>query len=785
MSLDIIKSYLVSIGFNIDNASLNSTQQKMNQAETTVKSFAKNNSNSVASMKHSTADIGMLTRTSMDALGKIFPVIKGPLNQVMNHINLVKQVFNAFSKSVKKDMSEADSSVNKFQSGTSKKSTSVRDKVNNFTANKTKGNTPKSKEATTATHTKPSNIPTPKVSSKINNFKNKDNEPSKPSNVPTPKVLSKNMPKNILKGTPRGSPKTFKYIVPKPKENTTIKTKTNNLKNNDNVPKINNFKNTSAIPKIKSKNKLKNTNNIQNYKPKNTPIHSGINPLKIQRTNKNDSAIKPSSVKKVGNSTEDMSKGLATTSKAFNMLTTTSSKTGTALETFGAVGGTAIKGFSLAALGPLALIAAAIAAIAIAAVALTKFLGDLAKQDLGYQKLARQLWTTKQNAKEISMALKTMGVTMQDLWLSPQLLAQFNQLRKDSAELKLPDSFNKNIGVVQGLGFEFQRLKQAGTLAFQWLGSYILQYIAGPLNKIKVGLHNFNDGFLKAIPKIAKVIAIPIGVIIRLFLDLAQVVGFLGKTWGKIVHFIGSLLGKIPEKVQNIIKIIGLLALVIFSPLAAIVGLILIFDDLMTAIKGGKSVIGDWGKDFKDKVGKAALPFTKLWKTIQGFYTNIKKGAGDIAAPFIAFGEKVQSIFEYIGEIIDDIKKKINSIVKPIANAVNAVKGTPDNVVNVVKGAPGNILKAAQGIPGDIFSALKGAGDKISALAIQSKVNYAVPPVSSTKNTNSTSSSVANSNNKSSNTNTFNVYGTSPTSTASAIGKTLTGINIRNLQGVY
>ncbi|MBZ9633076.1 hypothetical protein [Clostridium sp. FP1] len=643
MSLDIIKSYLVSIGFNIDNSSLNSTQQKMSQAETTVKSFAKNNSNSVASMQHSTADIGMLTRTSMDALAKIFPIIKGPLNEVMNHINLVKQVFNAFSKSVKKDMSEADSSVNKFQSSTSKKATSVRDNVNKFKSSKPKND---------KTHTEPSSEA----------------------------------------------------------KSTSSKVPSNNLETVDSVNDI---------------------------------------------------------------------------SKACNTLTTTSGKTGTALETFGAVGGTAIKGFSLAALGPLALIAAAIAAIAVAAVALTKFLGDLARQDLGYQKLARQLWTTKQNAKEISMALKTMGVTMQDLWLSPQLLAQFNQLRKDSAELKLPDSFNKNIAVVQGLGFEFQRLKQAGSLALQWIGSYILEYIAGPLYKIKVGFHNFNDGFLKAIPKIAKVIAIPIGVIARLFLDLAQVVGFLGKTWGKTVHFIGSLLGKIPEKVQNIIKIIGLLALVIFSPLAAIVGLILIFDDLMTAIKGGKSVIVDWGKDFKDKVGKAALPFIKLWETIKGFYTNIKKGAGDIAAPFIAFGEKVQSIFEYIGEIIDDIKKKINSIVKPIANAVNAVKSTPDNVVNAVKGAPGNILKAAQGIPEDIFSALKGAGDKISAIAIQSKVNYAVPSVSSTKNTNSTSSSVANSNNKSSNTNTFNVYGTNPTSTASAIGKTLTGINIRNLQGVY
>lgn len=633
MSLDIIKSYLVSIGFNIDQSTLNSTQQKMNDAEKTVKTFAKNNSSSVASMQQSTADIGILMGTSINALAKIFPGMKGPLNEVMNHINLVKGVFNAFSKSVKKDMGEADSSVNNFQSGTSKKANSAHDNVSNFTSGK-------------------------------------------------------------------------------------------------------------------AKNKPFNSSDIED-------------------------------------SVNGMSKGLTITTKEFNTLATTSGETGTALESFSAVGGSAIEGFSIAALAPIALVAAAIAAISLAAVALTKFLGGLAKQDIGYQMLARQLWTTKQNAKEIDMALKTMGVTMQDLWLSPQLLAQFNQLRKDSEALKLPDSFNQNIKVVQELGFEFQRLKQAGTLAFQWLGSYILQYIAGPLDEIKGGLHNFNDEFLKDIPKIAKVIAIPIGVALRLFLDLAEAIGLVGKVGVKAFDFVGSLLEKIPKPLQNIIKIIALLALVIFSPIAAIVGLILVFDDLMTAVKGGKSVIGSVFDYFKGKVKSVEVPFVSLSKTAKTVFANIKKWVENVF-------DKPQKAISYIKKVIDDIGAKINSIIKPIAaeikkigdeikaveKAAKDVKALPGKAVNAVKSVPGNILNAVEKAPANIWASLK-------SLVGQSGINYSVPSASSTKNTNTTSSSVANSNNKNSNTNTFNVYGTNPTSTATAIGKTMTGINMRNNQGVY
>lgn len=644
MSLDLIKSYLVGIGFKIDNSSLNNAQQKMNDAERSVKSFAKNNSSSVASMQNATSDIGTLARTSFGALARIFPGMKGPLNEVMNNINLVKQVFNAFSKSVKQDMNDADKSVNNFQSGTHKKANSVKNKVNNSTSNE-----PKS----------------------------------------TPAKFSK----DIL--------------------NTT--------------------------------------------------------------SSKNNSSIEPLNDKLIGSSTKDMSKNLTTTSKSFNYLSESSGKTETSLESFSTGGSTAIEGFSVASLAPLALVAAGIAGIAIAGVALTKFLGNLAKQDLGYQMLARQLWTTKENAKEIDMALKTMGVTLQDLWLSPQLLAQFNQLRKDSAELKLPDSFNKNILVVQELGFEFQRTKQAGTLAMQWIGSYILQYLAGPLVTVKNALHNFNEQLLKDIPGIAKVIGGVIGTIVRLFLVFGEALGVVGKLAGDVFNTIGYYLNTIPKPLKDIIAIITLINVAIaMGPLSILIALILVFDDLMTGIKGGKSVIFDVFGGFGKAVKGVETPFKNLGKAAKTVFDNIKKWVLNIF-------DKPKEALVYLGKLIADIGKKINSVLQPIATEIKKlmadIKQLGKDVANI-KNVPGNVVSAAKKLPGNIMSS-------VQSLFKQQSVNYTVPASSSTKNTNSTNNSVANSNNKSSNTNTFNVYSTSPTSTASAIGKTLTGINIHNLQGVY
>ncbi|MBE1304570.1 hypothetical protein G4W71_11110 [Clostridium botulinum] len=423
----------------------------------------------------------------------------------------------------------------------------------------------------------------------------------------------------------------------------------------------------------------------------------------------------------------------------------------TSAESLAANGGKSLLKFSLKGATCIAVVVAAVIAAVAAIKKISNFLNELGKQDVQYEKLSRQLWTTKENARDIDSALKTLGVTMQDLWLSPTLLKQFNQLRKDSQQLRLPPEFKDNIKVIQGLGLEFKRLKQFGKLAFQWIGHYILKYVAGPLAEFKQKLSRFNDKFIKIIPSIAKIIGSAIGIILRILLLIFRVLEPIFSIVSKIVGFVIGLIEKIPGPIKKILKLIGVIAaLIMAGPVGVILLIIALLDDLFTFLRGGKSVIG----------------------SVFGFFKE--KGL-----------DAMRSIKSKFGDLKESLKEKIKE---------NGWDEYYENAIKVFEG----IREKAKEVWGDIKEWSKGVWDKTKEFFTGSDVkekvevyskdikgSKAIAPNytnnSSTANNNTTS----NSNNKVSNTNTINVYGNNPNANANAIGKKLSGINTRNLQGVF
>ncbi|WP_297428636.1 hypothetical protein [Clostridium sp.] len=281
-------------------------------------------------------------------------------------------------------------------------------------------------------------------------------------------------------------------------------------------------------------------------------------------------------------------------------------------------GGSAIRLFSSGAVAEFAVVAVGVVALIAGISKLISSIANLAKQDIEYEKLSRQLWTTKENAKEVDMAMKTLGVSMQDLWLSPTLLKQFNQLRQDSANLKLPKEYTDNLKVVQDLGLEFSRLRQLGQLAFQWIGNYILKYAAGPLNEFRQGLHEFNDWLIKNIPKIGKIVGTVLGVILRILIILGEAIGGIITIISKIVGAVKGLFDMLPAPIKNIIKLIAAIGLIIMTgPVGAVIALIAVLDDLFTYLKGGKSLIGSFfdnlfGKNDKKQTSNIANAANKV-----------------------------------------------------------------------------------------------------------------------------------------------------------------------------
>lgn len=667
MDVNVIKEFLVGIGFKVDNESFNQAQQTMNNAEHTVKNFANNNKDTISSMQKFFQAFNGSLKDNIGMVSSIVPEAKNPLLQLLNFTGLL---YNSIDKVSKNFNNIKTDKLKESQDETKKAS----DTMTEFSSKAEQAQSPIIQLIALVREL---NAGVDKLSSNIQ------------------KLNFSNLSKDISKS-----------------KNTNL----DNVPSKANIPKFN---------KINLKNK-----------PLELPKLDNENKLPIQLPSNSSSLI---------NKTTEAIKGLSSES----------GNASKALVEFAGEGAGAIEEFSVEAISFLGPVGKAAAALIIVSVTAWKTLTSLANQDIGYQKLAMQMWTTRENAREISMALSTMKVSMQDLWLSPELLQQFNQLRRDSAQLKLPNDYEDKLKLVRSIGYEFQRLQQAGTLAFQWIGYYISKYAAGPLADIHQALNKFTDGLLKNIPSIAKVIGTVLGVIFRLVLDLVKIIGILTipvielwKIIGKLFTFVKDGLDALPAPIKNIIKLIGLIAVILAMPILAI-------DDLFTAIRGGHSVIGDFFNYFKEK----AAPITNIFKNLIAILNSLKSKIKEAEAPFISFGKNVQSIFAsiakfittYIINPIEYVIKKIEDFIAPIKNAIKDVKELPGNI-----------------------------GGKINNFANQYTPNYITPSTTSIKNTNSN----ATQNNKTNNT--FNIYGTDPKSTANAINNKInTGINTRNLQGIF
>ncbi|WP_061343000.1 YtxH domain-containing protein [Clostridium botulinum] len=602
MALDLIKQYLVGIGFNVNSESLENAKQSMTKVEDKIGKFNDNSNKGFSKTNDSMKSLFSLINSSGSTLGKMFPEMQGPFKNLIKDICLVKKLYNDLSKE--------------------------------------------------------------KITTKVELSKEKD------------KSINKN--KNPFKDK-----------------------KENRINNKDDT------KNKEEIIVNRKYNLKTDDKNI-------------INSKKILKDFESDAA---DNFKVVENSAASLSKN----------------------------GGKSILNFSNVSASSIAIVLASMVALVVSTKKVISYLGDLAQQDIKFEKLSRQLWTTKENAKEVDMALSTLGADLNDLWISPTMLNQFNQLRKDSKDLKLPKEYNDNLKVIQGISLEFKRLKQLGTLAFQWIGNYILKYCAGPLSKIKSGVHEFNDWLVEHIPQIGKVVGTVIGVLARILLIIGKIISIIWKLTSPIravFGLIGKLFGafeKAPEPIKKAIKIIIGLILLITNPILIVIGII---DDLFSYFRGGKSLIGS----FIDKIVEKAKGAGKV---IKGIITTIKAilTGGLSLLPWDKYWEKAKETFEKIKNKAKETWEKVKEWAgDKMESAKDFVSNASSKVKDFVKG--------------------------------EDKVNTSASYVTS-NNTSSSSVETKNSNNKVSNSNIINVYGNEAKSTANAVNKNLTGITTRSLQGVY
>ncbi|MDP4085763.1 MAG: hypothetical protein Q8934_14250 [Bacillota bacterium] len=318
-----------------------------------------------------------------------------------------------------------------------------------------------------------------------------------------------------------------------------------------------------------------------------------------------------------------------------------------------------------------------------AIVGMAKFLNGLGNAQIQYEMLARQLWTTKENAEAFDTTLKAMGTNLQQLYLSPTLMQQFQQLHSQAFQMMPPAEFQQQMQFIQSITFEFKRMKLEGTYALQWIGYYFIKYMAGPITSIQMTLHGINDTIIKKMPYWTKVVA-----------EVMSWFGQFGVTAVESIKGIAQEFNNIGDKIPQNIKLIGL-AIAALGVIAStgpigkiilgITAIGLAVNDFLTYIHGGKS---EWGS---------------FWQKLIDFYNKLKD-------PVVIniFRNTMKVAFNAILFAIDEVIIGVKNFYKALEQngAINNVKKTFQNTFSII----GTLTKNASNWFKSMYKALNQTG---------------------------------------------------------------------------
>ena len=368
----------------------------------------------------------------------------------------------------------------------------------------------------------------------------------------------------------------------------------------------------------------------------------------------------------------------------------------------------------------LSAVASAITAVGFAT---AKTIKSVADADMKYQVLAKDIWTTKENAKSLQLALDTMGAKLEDVAWIPELREQFLRLRSEMQELQTPADANNQLKYIRSIGYE-------------WVAYYLIKYLAGPIERVRQGLKDINENLKMNMPSWGNKIAKALTIVVNLGMNLAR----FGKT---AIDTISRFFDMLPEGAQKVIKFISVIGLAMkLNPfMAAMTALILLIDDFYAYIDGRKSartLAPVWKKLLKiwdnlqvyfekgenylqiiiSLLNTEALPtLTNWWSTFKQIMENLAEiffrileilkymfQDFDVIGLFMLMGDSVSSL-------VDGVLDLVEAIVELIAKLFGlSVKGKEvwwafgKGIENTLR-----LMTRLVRLTGDLFSALAKA----------------------------------------------------------------------------
>ena len=249
-----------------------------------------------------------------------------------------------------------------------------------------------------------------------------------------------------------------------------------------------------------------------------------------------------------------------------------------------------------------------------------KSIVNLAKEDLAFQTLARKMMLPLKVTRQMTIALETLGASIEDIHLNPELFENYKRLMEDSKTFEGNLDFKEQMKSMRNFLFEFARLRQYFRYGAYAIADGFLRAFGLPLKKVTDWLQNLNKNLIGNFSKISSTIQFWTK-------PIADFFGIMFKEGVKAFEGLGK---ETKGFIDSLIKMFTTAE----NPIAFVLAML---DDFNAWHEGEESYLAPFWEgltnkikevynDIKDKIESAIIFINKLWQKVQDFFTKSDGG---------------------------------------------------------------------------------------------------------------------------------------------------------------
>ena len=275
----------------------------------------------------------------------------------------------------------------------------------------------------------------------------------------------------------------------------------------------------------------------------------------------------------------------------------------------------------------------------------------VASADLEYQKLAQSMWVTKDTAKTLSVVLKTMGASQEDVAWVPERREQFFRLRQEMAELSTPADADNQLAWIREIGYDVQSLQLKLKMFKEWVVYYLIKELQPYIKEFQEFISWLNDKFGKNLPALARKVASVLASVVRVAMSLVKALKWL---FEGIYNFIDAL----PSKTKALVAVFAVVgAAIMAGP----------FGLMMMAIGTALIMLEDFFGYLEGRESSETLK--PLWKWLTDENNPLRRLIEKLKEGIAFILEKLTELFEkvFTEERQEKLKKTVANIAKGVA----------------------------------------------------------------------------------------------------------------------